>query len=70
MRLEGHPDFSIDSDEQFIIEPKSSFKYRIKFTSRVSDCVTARIFFNNKKENNVQAAALVFDLKSNITGKS
>lgn len=68
-RLEGHLDFAIDSDEQFMIEPKSSFKFRVKFTSRVSDPVTGRIVFNNKKESNVQAAALVFDLKSNVTGR-
>ncbi|EWS70940.1 flagellar associated protein, putative (macronuclear) [Tetrahymena thermophila SB210] len=69
VKLEGHPDFSLDSEDQFMIEPKSQYKFRVKFTSRVSDSVTGRIIFNNKKESNVQAAALVFDLKSNVTGR-
>lgn len=68
VKMEGSSDFIMDSEEQFLIEPKDTFKFRVKFQSRVSETVSARIFFTNKKESNVQAAALVFDLKSNITG--
>ena len=69
MNLEAHPDFSLESEESLIIEPKSTYKARIKFTSRISDPVTGRVTFTNKKESNISAAALVFDLKSNITGR-
>lgn len=62
-------DFSLESDDSFQIEPKETFKYKVKFTSRVSESVTARIRFTNKKESNATAAALVFDLKSQIMGR-
>jgi len=64
VNLEDHPDFRLETDEAFTIEPKQTFKVKIKFTSRVSDSQTSRITFTNKKESNVSAAALVFDLKS------
>ena len=69
VKYEGHPDFSLESDDNFKIEPKGTVKFKIKFTSRVSQPVSGRLIFTNKKESNVQAAALVFDLKSNITGR-
>lgn len=47
-----------------MIEPKSIFKYKVRFSSRISEPVTGRIRFTNKKESNVSAAALVFELKS------
>ena len=43
---------------------------RIKFTSRISDPVYGKITFTNKKESNISAAALVFELKSQITGRN
>lgn len=52
-----------------LIDPKSTEKVKIKFTSRISDSVSGRITFTNKKESNISAAALVFDLKSHITGR-
>lgn len=57
-------DFSLESEDSFVIEPKSTFKFKVKFISRVSESVTGRIRFTNKKESNVSAAALVFELKS------
>jgi hypothetical protein len=36
-----------------MIEPKKEYAFRVKFTSRISDMVSARIFFNNRKESNV-----------------
>lgn len=35
----------------------------------MSESVTGRIRFTNKKESNVSAAALVFELKSQIMGR-
>ncbi|EGR27115.1 hypothetical protein IMG5_201370 [Ichthyophthirius multifiliis] len=69
VRMEGSNHFKMESDENFAIEPKSTASFKVKFTSKVSDVVTGRIFFNNKKQSNVQAAALVFDLKSQITSR-
>ena len=36
-----------------MIEPKREYSFKVKFTSRISDVVTGRIFFNNKKESNI-----------------
>ena len=30
-------DFSLESEDNFVIDPKSVFKYKVKFISRVSD---------------------------------
>lgn len=38
----------------------------MKFTSKISQKKYGRITFTNKKENNSQAAALVFNLESEI----
>lgn len=64
--LEGHSDFSLEGEDSFIIEPKAPtpYKVRIKFVSRISDPVEAKITFTNRKESNISAAALVFMLKS------
>ena len=69
VQKEGASEFSIETDESFVIEPKSTFKVRIKFASRVSDTVYGKITFTNKKESNISAAALVFELQSLITGR-
>ncbi|CAD8106047.1 unnamed protein product [Paramecium primaurelia] len=69
VKYEGHPDFQLDGDESIKIEPDVPYQYKIKFTSRISQPVTGRVIFTNKKESNVQAAALVFELKSSITGR-
>ena len=47
--------------------PKSKLIFKVKFTSRISDSVEGKITFTNKKDGNVQASALVFELKSLIT---
>ncbi|EGR31281.1 hypothetical protein IMG5_114390, partial [Ichthyophthirius multifiliis] len=67
--LEGSEDFKLDSEDNFRIESKGTFKYRVKFYSRVSNVQTARIAFTNKKESTSIASAIVFDLKSQITGR-
>ncbi|EAR97253.2 flagellar associated protein (macronuclear) [Tetrahymena thermophila SB210] len=69
VKYEGSPDFSLESEDNFRVEPKGVYKYKIKFTSRVSNTQTGRITFTNKKESTTIASAIVFDLKSQITGR-
>jgi hypothetical protein len=46
------------------LEPSETYPFSIKFISRVSAPVTGRVRFTNKRESNVAANTLVFDLKS------
>lgn len=69
VKYEGVPDFVLEGEESFKIEAKQSIKYRIRFTSRVSQPVSGRVTFTNKRESSVAAATLVFDLKSQIVGR-
>jgi len=57
------------NNEPFRIEPKQVYKIEIRFVSRLSTPVKGRIMFINLKEKSLTAAALVFDLKSEITGR-
>jgi hypothetical protein len=68
VKYDGHSDFSTE-ENNIRIEPRSIVKYKVKFVSRISTPVTGRLTFSNKKETNAQAAALVFDLKSNVLKK-
>jgi hypothetical protein len=68
--LDGHDDFKLENENNFVVEPGSQpYKCKVKFTSRISDSMSARITFTNKKESNVSAAALVFELKSLVVGR-
>ena len=73
VRLEGESDFSLETGERDAsvrVEPKSQVEFPVKFSARISKPLTARIYFTNKKdESNTQAAALVFDLVSKVTGR-
>ena len=70
VKLEGSPDFSIDK-ENVKLEPNvPPLKFKVRFISRISAVQTGRITFTNKKESNSQAAALVFDLQSQVILKS
>ena len=71
MNLEAsNGDFILEGGDNFVIEPGIvPYKYKIKFVSRLSESVSAKIRFTNKKESNVCAAALVFELKSSIIGR-
>jgi len=40
--------------------------FPIKFQSRISNTVAGKVIFTNKKEGNIQAAAMVFELVSNV----
>lgn len=48
------------------IEPGQTIPFPIKFVSRISKVVKGKVIFHNKKEGNVQAAAMVFELVSNV----
>lgn len=65
VKLEGSADFTIETD-QVKIEPGASQNFPIKFQSRISKRVSGKVIFTNKKEGNVQAAAMVFELVSNV----
>lgn len=69
VKYEGVPDFILEGGDCFKVEPKFPYKYKIKFVSRVSQPVTGRITFTNKRESTISAATLVYDLKSLIVGR-
>lgn len=48
------------------IEPGQTIPFPIKFKSRISKVVNGKVIFTNKREGNVQAAAMVFGLASNV----
>ena len=66
VKFEGHKDFSIES-ETLRIEPLGKADFKVKFQSRIFEPVTGRLTFFNKRESNINAAAIVFDLRSEIT---
>jgi len=65
----GSQDFFKEEDE-IRIPSKDSINYPIKFQSRISAPVEARLIFTNLKEGNVQAAAMVFKLVSNVHSRN
>ena len=65
VKLDGSSDFSIEED-CVRIEPGTTVNFPIKFQSRISNTVTGKVIFTNKKEGNIQAAAMVFELVSNV----
>ena len=67
MKIEGPGanDFTLES-ETVKLEAKTPVKFKVTYFARISDKVTARITFTNKREGNASAAALVFDIESNV----
>lgn len=65
VKLIGSSDFSIETD-QVRIEPGLTIAFPIRFQSRISSQVKGKVIFTNKKEGNIQAAAMVFELVSNV----
>lgn len=61
VKYEGSSDFIKESDN-VTINPKSVYKYKVRFISRISKQVVGKLTFTNKKDSNAQAAALVFIL--------
>ena len=66
VKYDGSNDFVKESDS-VTIAPRSLYRFKIKYVARLSKQVEGVITFTNKKESNTQAAALVFQLVSNIT---
>ena len=65
VKLIGAKDYSID-EKSVKIEPGQTIPFPIKFQSRISKVVKDKVIFTNKREGNVQAAAMVFELVSNV----
>jgi len=65
VKIEGNKDFIIESDT-LRIEPSGKADFQVRFQSRIFEPVAARLTFFNKRESNINAAAIVFDLKSDI----
>lgn len=68
-RYEGSEDFHLLSDSKFRIPPGEKHTFEVKYVSRVSAEVKGKLMFINVKENSLSAAALVFELRSEITGR-
>lgn len=66
VNLEAHRDFSIDEKQEIKLDPGQSISFTVKYTARISKQVFGRITFRNKKDTGTQAAALVFDLVSDV----
>ena len=63
--LPAKSDFSVEQNE-VRIEPGQSIPFPVRFQSRISKPVGGKVIFTDKKEGNVQAAAMVFELVSNV----
>ncbi len=61
----GSGDYSIEQTS-VRIEPGQTIPFPIRFQSRISKVVKGKIIFTNRREGNVQAAAMVFELMSNV----
>ena len=53
VKYDGSSDFKPEFEDCFKIEARQTFKFKVKFVSRVSKAQTGRITFTNKKESNV-----------------
>jgi hypothetical protein len=49
VKYEGCDDFKLVNTEQFRIEPKQTYKFEVRFISRLSTAVKGRIMFINVK---------------------
>jgi hypothetical protein len=59
VKYDGPPDFVKESDS-VTIQPRSTYRFKVKYSARLSQKIKGLITFTNKKESNAQAAALVF----------
>lgn len=66
--LNGSDDFSIDKNS-IAIDANKKEEFIIKFFSRISRPVTSRITFKGNVDGAIQAAPIVFDLKSKVIGR-
>ena len=67
--MAGSQDFYVqDGSDHVRIEPRKSVNVGVEFVSRFSRSAEGQITFTSRREGNVQAAAVVFRLKSKCTG--
>ena len=68
VRIEGSSDFSIESNDSITLPAKGNLQFPVVFQSRVTNPVQkAKLSFTNRtSDNNAQAAALVFELVSDV----
>jgi len=70
VKIEGCNDFYTQSFNEIKLEPGQNMEYPIYFKSRLSQQVEAKIYFINKNEGwSFQAAPLVYNLVSRVTGR-
>lgn len=61
-------DFAI-KDETVKLEPRQTVSFPVEYHSRFSRSVDDKIIFTSRREGNVNAAAMVFKLRSRCTGR-
>ena len=65
-KLDGSKDFKMDMDT-ITLESKQTASFPIHYISRISAPVTGKVLFTNRSDGStVQAASMVFGLKSNV----
>ena len=70
VKIEGSTDFFTQTFNEIKLEPGQNIEYPIYFKSRLSQNVDAKIYFINKNEGwSFQAAPLVYNLISKVTGR-
>lgn len=69
VRLEGHKDFSIDT-RSVKINPKSSTKIGVRCHPLTSTAKEARLILTSSTDGSVNAATLVFHLKSLVNTRA
>ena len=69
IHMAGSSDFQVkDGSETVRIEPRKSVNVGVEFVSRFSRSAEGQVTFTSRREGNVQAAAIVFRLKSKCAG--
>lgn len=70
IKYEGNECFIHPGVTDIKIEPGQSFEYQITFKSKLSSRVDGKVYFINRKPGwSCQAAPIVYNLASNITGR-
>merc|ERR1719399_485822 len=67
-KLEGSSDFSMKADT-IVLEPRQTASFPLEFASRFTRPVHAQVVFTSRRQGNAHAAAMVFKLKSQCTGR-
>merc|ERR1719353_2807171 len=67
-KLEGSSDFTMKADS-VVLEPRQTASFPLEFASRFTRPVHAQVVFTSRRQGNAHAAAMVFKLKSQCTGR-